>query len=238
MIRGRYEHGLGIEPRRPDALLGVRKNVQPHHGDREERNRCRRRKLHRESVAEQALRALVIGGKRHVGQPGRDRLRLITGRHFVEVALRQRGGVEEVRRREVGKADVFHPPALIAKAQCLPIGELDETRSVHELTIRLRVQHFVVGSDIRRVEWIRERAEGEAEVVVDGVGAPQLAGRKERPRVFAVERSRAVVVVAFGAGLDPRREAGRCGAKGQRPAKAVLVRAVVAVEAVEKLRGG
>ena len=53
MIRGRNEDGLRVEPGRPDALLGVGENVQPQHRDRKERDRGRRRELHRQRVAEQ-----------------------------------------------------------------------------------------------------------------------------------------------------------------------------------------
>ena len=68
----------------------------------------RGRKLHRQEVLQQALGPLVVGRQREIGQPARDRLRLVARRHPVEVALGQRGGVEEIRLDEIRKSDVVH----------------------------------------------------------------------------------------------------------------------------------
>ena len=230
-----HEDGLEIDAGRPHPLLGLGQDVEPHHADREEGAGRGRRKLHRQRVLQQALGALEVRRQRQVGQPGRDRLRLVAGRHAVEVAVRQRRRVEEIRGGEIREADVFHPAPLVPHADRPPLADLDAAGDVDEVPARLRVEHLVVGAHVRRVERIGERVEPEAEVVVDRVGLVQHARRKQRTRVLRVEVAGLVIVVVFGPRLDAHGEARRGDPDGPRATHAVLVGAVEAVEAVQPL---
>ena len=224
-----------VDARRPDALRRARRDVEPHHRDRKERHRGRRRELHRQHVLEHALGALVVRGHREVGEPRRDRLRLVARRHAIEIALRQRRRIEEIRRRKVRKAGVVDPPLLVAQLQRPPVTQRDQRRGVDERGVRLRVGHLAIGAHVRRVERIGKRVEVEAEVRIDGVRAGERAVVEQRPRVFDVERAGLVVVVLLRPALDPHRVLGRGDAERQCPAPPHLVRAVVAVETVDQL---
>ncbi len=235
VVLRRRDHGLQVDAGRPHALLGLRQDRQPHHADREERHRGRRRELHRQRVLQRALDALVVDRQRQVGEPRRHRLRLVARRDLVEVALGQRRRVEEVRRREVRKADVLDTPALPAHAHPSSVAELEEAGGVDEVALGLRVRDGVVGAHVRCVEGVGEGVEREAEVVVDGVGLVDAARGEERARVFDVELAGRVVAVVLGAGLHPDGVAGRGCAHGHAAAAAVFVRAVVGVGAVDPL---
>ena len=237
VVLRRHKHGVEVDARRRDALLGVRQDVEAQDRDREEGHWRRRRELHRQSRPQQALGALEMGRQREIGEPGRDGLRFVARRNAVEVAVRQRGVVEEVRLLEVGEAHVCHAAALVADAQRAAVTELDQRRGVDELAFRLRVQDFVIGADVGRVEWVGEGLESKTEVGVDGVDLLQRAIGEVGPRVFDVELSGLVVVVILGAGLHAERESRRRRTERRGAAHARLVRAVEAVEAVNQLLG-
>ena len=137
VILRRGQHGLQIHAGRPHALLGLGDDREAHHRNREERHGGRGRELHRQRVLQQPVDLLVVGRERQVGEPRRDRLRLVARRHLLEVALRQRGGVEEVGIGEIGEADVLHPPALVAQAQAAVLTELHEAGGIEIVALRL-----------------------------------------------------------------------------------------------------
>src|SRR5207244_6791828 len=184
VVRHRSEHGLKVDTRGPDALLRLRQYVEAEHADWEKRGGCRRRKLDRKQILQQTFGPLVMRRQREVREPTRDRLRLVPHGRTIEIAVWQRGGVKEVRLREIGKSDGVHPPALITEAQCASIGELHEARQVQEPASGPRVRNLLTGANVGRIERIRKRAKGKAEVVVDRVGPAEGTGREQRPRIL------------------------------------------------------
>ena len=233
VMRGRHNHGLQVDPRRPDALLGFRHHVEAHHGNRKEGDGRRCRELHGQRVAQQPLGALVVGGGRHVRQPGRHGLRFVPHRGAVEVAEWQAGGVEEVRRIKVGEPDVVHPAPLILEPQGASLGQLDEAGRRDKVARGLRIDDGVVGAHIRRVERIGERAQAKPEVVVNRVAPRELAAGEERARVFGGQRTGPVAAELLGTGLHAQRHARGGEADGPRPAPAIFIAAVEAVQSVE-----
>ena len=71
--------------------------------------------------------------------------------------------------------------------------------------MRLRVEHLVVGAHVGRVEGLRKRVEGEAEVVVDRDGMIEDTGLVKGPCVLDAKVPGRVVLEVLRAGLDAAR---------------------------------
>ena len=144
----------------------------------------------------------------------------------------QGGGVKEVRLRKIGKSDRVHSPALITEAQCASIGELHEARQVQEPASGPGVRNLLTGANIGRIERIRKRAKGKAEVVVDRVGPAEGTGREQRPRIFDVKVAGFVVVERLHAGLQADGIAGSRHADRRRAARSIFVGAEETIEPI------
>ena len=134
MASDRREDRLHVHAWRPHALRGLREHVETEHGDREEGRRWRR-KLHRQLVLQQAFGSLIVGGHRQVGQPRRHRLRFVARGHTIEVALRKRRRVEEVRLLKIREPDFIHTATLVAHAHRPALADANEPRHVDEVTV-------------------------------------------------------------------------------------------------------
>ena len=192
MLRRGHDGRLQIESGRRDALLGLRRDVEPHHGDREEHGRRRRGELDRQQVLQQPVGALEVAGHRHARQPRTERLGLVARGDAVEVAERQRRRVEEVRVLEVREADVLHARALVARAgTCVraratrcPVA-LKNPPFACELGISVSVRTYgALNGSGNALKLKPER-------VVDRVATVERAGREQRVRVLDVELARA-----------------------------------------------
>ena len=157
-------------------------------------------------VLQQPLGALVVRGQRQVGQPRRDGLRLVARRHLVEVAVRQRRGVEEVRAaRNRGSR---RPP-------CAGAGSARAAGGCRRAApARRRSRSCPCACEFGTVLSVRTygalNGSGNALNVKPKLSsmvsaAIELARREERPRVFDVEVAGRVVVVVLGAGLHAER---------------------------------
>jgi len=160
----------------------------------------------------------------------------VSRRHPIHVAARQRRGVEEVRRREIGEAHVVHAAALVAHAHRSPVTQPHQARDVDEVAVGPRVGDFIAGAHVRCVERIGKGVEGEAEVVVDGIGLIERTRGEQRARVLDGQVTSRVVVERLHPGLHAHCIARRGHTDGGRTSRAVFVRAVEAVEPVEPSR--
>ena len=176
-----------------------------------------------------------MGGQRQVRQPRRDGLRFVARRHAIEIALRQRRRVEEVRRREIREADVVHLRAAgsgrgaVRLSPSLTSPEtLTNLPCAPELGTSLLVRTYGALNGSGNALKANPKL---SSIVSPRSSAPDA---KNGLRVLDGQVARLVVVERLHPGLEPDRVAGRRRADRRRAARAVLVRAVEAVEPVEQ----